>query len=745
VLLICCALTGCGHDRQALSATTSPLGLTNVVLYRNGVGYFERHGVIDGDKLTLKVRKDQINDLLKSLTVIDRGSGKALSVSIPLDPKVWQDAALAMLTPGNGRLSDILDALRGTEVRVETSRRTVYGRIVMVERMAPAPPRPYEEGKLRPEPDPMEDHKLTLLDGDTLEVVQLSQVENITLRDGDLAMQLDRHLDATAGEGMFQQVDVVVRLSKAGEHDLAVSYVAPAPLWKPTYRVVLSDDGTGKALLQAWAVVSNVSGENWNDVSLGLTSGAPLAFRYDLHTPENVERPDLTASGVQKRAQVSMGETTYAESAAAPAPPPMPQAAADESEYGAADEDDMAEMKMSREESTQKKPKSTAPARSRRATAGPGNAGGMMAPTAPAPSMSMDALAQSVSVNTSSKRVAGLTRFDLGDRVTLPDGSASMVALINQSVPGEEAFLYKPGGGGQGYEQNPYRVVRFRNDTEFALEPGPISIYSGGSFVGEGLSETIASRDMATIPFAVEPSILVRSSSEYTGNEQMRLVRLVRGVLEVESFAQVTTTWSVESRPSDRPIRVLVRQSRAGDAFTLVDPPEETETLPDGYFIPMLVPAKQTKLELKVVERSPSRIQLTIWDDQAPELLKQLLELPNLDAASRAALQPIVDARQAIGRIDTELNGLSAQQDQLDERAGQERENLRAIQKDPRAAALRKRLSDRLEELTKQAAEIGRKIVELNSQRLEKKIELEDTLRDLDLDGSKAASTGMAR
>jgi len=348
-------------------------------------------------------------------------------------------------------------------------------------------------------------------------------------------------------------------------------------------------------------------------------------------------------------------------------------------------------------------------------------------------------------VNTSSKRVAGLTRFDLGDRVTLPDGSASMVALINQSVSGEEAFLYKPGGGGQGYEQNPYRVVRFRNDTEFALEPGPISIYSGGSFVGEGLSETIASRDMATIPFAVEPSILVRSHSEYTGNEQMRLVRLVRGVLEVESFAQVTTTWNVETRPSDKPMRILVRQSRAGDGFTLVDPPKDTETLPDGYFVPMIVQPKQAKLELKVVERSPSRIQLTIWDDHAPELLKQLLELPNLDAATRTALQPIVDARQAIGRIDTELAGLSSQQVQLDERAEQERENLRAIQKDPRAAALRKRLSDRLEELTKQAAEIGRKIVELNSQRMEKKILLEDTLRDLDLDGGKAASAGLAK
>ena len=53
-----------------------------------------------------------------------------------------------------------------------------------------------------------------------------------------------------------------------------------------------------------------------------------------------------------------------------------------------------------------------------------------------------------------------------------------MVALINQPVKGEQVFVYRPGGSGQGYEANPYRVVRFQNDTDFVLEPGPISIYA---------------------------------------------------------------------------------------------------------------------------------------------------------------------------------------------------------------------------------------------------------------------------
>jgi hypothetical protein len=203
--------------------------------------------------------------------------------------------------------------------------------------------------------------------------------------------------------------------------------------------------------------------------------------------------------------------------------------------------------------------------------------------------------------------------------------------------------------------------------------------------------------------------------------------------MEVEAFARITTTWSVQVKPGKAEQRVLIRQPRASQAFALVDPPPETETLPDGYFIPVAVAAGQAQASLKVIEQTPSRYSLDVWDERAPDLLKQLLATPDLDAKARAALEPIVNARGNIGRIDSELAGLTAQQEQLDERANQERQNLLAIQKDPRAASLRQRLSARLEELTQKAAELGRKIVELNSQRMERKIELEDTLRDLDL------------
>ncbi|HMI90168.1 MAG TPA: hypothetical protein VK509_02340 [Polyangiales bacterium] len=743
LLLACCtgahsSLAGCaGSSVQPGPLTESPLALRRVVLYRNGVGYFERHGKLSGDTLKLKVRKDQINDLLKSLTVVDRGDGKVLGVSIPLDPRALHELALETLTPGQGKLAEILDRLRGTRISVETQWRSATGRIVMVERVLPAKPdpKPMPERGSEPYHDAaFEDYRLTLLDGEQLSVVLLSEIITLTIEDGDVVMQLDRRLDASAGEGMFQQVDLTLRLSGANEHDLALSYVAPAPLWKPTYRIVLDEKKPGQALLQAWAVVDNTSGETWRDVQLSLTSGAPIAFQYDLHTPRDVQRPDLSHSGADKQAAVALGERTYDETQDAPAPATaMPDAAPapmePEAQKGYAESDDMDRSEEGAAIGEMKKESAARrPAKSGRGSAGPMASAAAPAAPPPPPAVSMEALQASVAAQARAQRVAGLTRFDLTDRVTLPDGSSTMVTIINQLVKGEQVFLYRPGGSGQGYEQNPYRVVRFRNDTEFVLEPGPISIYSSGSFVGEGLSEAISSRDTATIPFAVEPTIMVRASYE-APSEQISTVKLVRGVLEVEAYERATTVWSASGPKQAAAYRVLIRHPRRGGNYKLVEPPPGVEELPDAYFVPLLVAAGAKEGSVKVTEQTPKRISISIWDGQAEQLLDTLLAAKDLDAALRAKLQPIVDKRREMGRIDTEIDGLQTQQSELNERVSETRESLRAIQRDPRAGALRSKLGERLDAFLRDADAAGRKIVELQSKRLELKIELEDLLQ----------------
>ena len=754
-------LPACASARSPFASVEDDLSLDRVVLYRNGVGYFERRGEADGDVLRIRVRKDQVDDLLKSLTVVDE-NGQAVSVSMPLDAQSWANAALDVLGPGRGSLAEVLDAMRGSEVTLQLNSGSVRGRIVMVERTVNEPD-PSRGDQSLPGPEGQSlDWKVTLLFRDEMRTVRLSKVKDVKLHNGDLAMQLHRNLDAAAGEGMFQQIEIEIRLNGKSKHDLMVSYVVSAPMWKPTYRVVLPEGGKGQALLQGWAVVDNLSGEDWSDIKLSLTSGAPIAFRYDLHTPREVPRSDLTSAGVRRQARVSMGETSFADGdMAMPEAEPMPMPM----------EEDEAMAEEMREAERYAAPPASASASTRQSkkadkslglsgtgrggggagegTIGLGNVGSVGAggyggyggddmmdqsaeygmPSGPA--LDLESLRRSTAANARSKQVTGLTQTDLGSRVTVPDGTSTMVALVNTDVEAAETFLFKPGGAGYGYESNPYRVVRFKNTSEYVLEPGPISIYSGGSFVGEGLSETVGAGASVTIPFAVEPGIVV-SSTQRSSGQKLELKRIVRGVIEAESFYRTTTHYEVRLQPGIETDEVLVRHSRAGSNYELAERPKGTEDLDGAYLIPIPIEKGKRMAGIDIDEETPSNITLSIWDGRAEELLKELLTASTLTPADKAKLQPIIDLRREIGRIDTEINGLQRQQVELDRRAEETRRNLEAIKKDSRAGNLRDKLNDRLDEFTREADALGRKIVELNSQRLEKKIALEDLLVDFD-------------
>jgi hypothetical protein len=204
-------------------------------------------------------------------------------------------------------------------------------------------------------------------------------------------------------------------------------------------------------------------------------------------------------------------------------------------------------------------------------------------------------------------------------------------------------------------------------------------------------------------------------------------------VLEVESFHQTTTTWDVRGPARPEGFTVLIRQTQSGPNYALAKRPEGTEDLEGAWLIPLSVAAGKTSASLSVVEHTPSKITIAIWDQQALPLLEKFLSAGNLDAAARTKLQPIIDVRREIGRIDTEVDGLRRQQAELEQRADQTRRNLESIKADPKAATLRANLNKRLDEFSSEADARGRKIVELESKRLEKKIELEDLIQDLDL------------
>src|SRR5215467_2234479 len=77
--LIAAVLTGCHLTPTHVDGGV----LGRVVVYRNGVAFYERHAIVDDGKLTVHVPRDRVDDFLKSLTVVDPVSKRTLAVTIP--------------------------------------------------------------------------------------------------------------------------------------------------------------------------------------------------------------------------------------------------------------------------------------------------------------------------------------------------------------------------------------------------------------------------------------------------------------------------------------------------------------------------------------------------------------------------------------------------------------------------------------------------------------------------------------
>ena len=78
---------GCARGPDVASG----LGLRRVVIYRNGVGYFEREGRVDEEDVTFKVRTERVGDFLATLAVIEQGDSSVKSASFPVDVKHDKD------------------------------------------------------------------------------------------------------------------------------------------------------------------------------------------------------------------------------------------------------------------------------------------------------------------------------------------------------------------------------------------------------------------------------------------------------------------------------------------------------------------------------------------------------------------------------------------------------------------------------------------------------------------------------
>lgn len=83
------SVTACA--RGPAVETSSTLPLRRVVVYRNGVGYFEREGRVSGGEVRFRVLQSEVGDFLATLAVMERGGSSVRAAAFPMPPETTDE------------------------------------------------------------------------------------------------------------------------------------------------------------------------------------------------------------------------------------------------------------------------------------------------------------------------------------------------------------------------------------------------------------------------------------------------------------------------------------------------------------------------------------------------------------------------------------------------------------------------------------------------------------------------------
>ena len=262
------------------------LPIKKIVLYKHGVGYFERQDRVSGDAtIDLHFKASEMNDVLKSLTVLDLGDGLIASISYestkPLEKQLEE---IAIRLPDENSLTGLLQQIKGARVEVLAGSEAVEGTVTGIETVT---------RKLEGHETAWTNYLNLLVDGRSMQSFDLMELKTITFLDASLRKDLQHLLDTLISAKKKDLKRLTIFARGEGERELVASYIVETPVWKTSYRVLLADPAQEQAetLIQGWALVDNTQDEDWEDVSLTLVAGLPISFVHDLYSPRYKRRP----------------------------------------------------------------------------------------------------------------------------------------------------------------------------------------------------------------------------------------------------------------------------------------------------------------------------------------------------------------------------------------------------------------------------------------------------------------------
>ena len=213
------------------SLAGADLPVREVVLYKHGVGYFERSGhLAAGESAHLDFQASEMNDVLKSLTIEEKGGGKISGLRYDSSQPLGAKLAEFPFRLGEGQpLSAVLDQLKGARLQLKFAAETVAGAIVAARRIPGDAKQPERE-------------QITLLaDGGDLLNFDLAAAISVRFTDPTLQAQFKDYLGALTQSRSKDKRSVYIDSSDARAREITAGYMIPTPVWKSSYRLIFDE------------------------------------------------------------------------------------------------------------------------------------------------------------------------------------------------------------------------------------------------------------------------------------------------------------------------------------------------------------------------------------------------------------------------------------------------------------------------------------------------------------------------
>lgn len=610
-----------------------------VILYKHGIGYFERDGSIAaGEEARLDFKADDMNDVLKSLTVADASGGRITGIRYDSNETLDQQLFKYPFKLGDHEfLSTFLDHIKGSRVGLKIGEQAVTGSILSsraIELGADSDKRLIRE------------QVTLLLDSGDVATYDLGSAASIHLLNTRLQEQLKQYLQTLAQAKSREKRSIYIDSAGSQARNLRISYITPTAIWKSSYRLTL---GSANPTLEGWAIVDNTTDEDWSDVKLSVVSGRPISFISLLDTPRYGQRqvaelPEDRAAGpvvyegsVENKAFIASGSGNA---------------------YGVGGRADLASG-MQRSDGT-RLGAPNAP--------GAGLIGGVLGRLPPAE--------QSVTVDAIQSTVQGATGATLGELfeyhfagpVTIKKNQSAMLPFLQDDIAARKLLIYNDRDG-----EHPVNAAEVTNNTAKTLDGGPITVYDGGAYAGEALFETVKTGDKRLIGYAVDYGTRV-TSAYGSGEQTIREIHAKNGLIDVR-YAQRQTRTYIMKNVDLKPKTLLIEQA-VMNQYSLLSP-SPAERTGTAYRFEVKLPANGTE-HLKV-EQEQVTYNSTAVLSSTPDFLLTLVSNKQLAAAGRTQLQEIANLKRRIAADEAALDSTKAQMTDLNSDQSRLRQNIDSL------------------------------------------------------------------